>query len=39
MSSNLETEIGFAPSGDAQIYFETAGSGPPLVFLHAGSAT
>ena len=38
MSSNLETEIGFAPSSDAQIYFETAGNGAPLVFLHAGSA-
>ena len=36
MPSNLETESGFAPSGDTQIYFETAGSGPPLVFLHAG---
>jgi pimeloyl-ACP methyl ester carboxylesterase len=36
MSSNLDTESGFAPSGDTQIYFETAGSGPPLVFLHAG---
>jgi pimeloyl-ACP methyl ester carboxylesterase len=38
MSSNLETESGFAPSGDTQIYFETAGSGPALVFLHAGSS-
>ena len=37
MSSSLETQSGFAPSGDTQIYFETAGSGPPLVFLHAGS--
>jgi pimeloyl-ACP methyl ester carboxylesterase len=36
MSSSLQTENGFAPSGDTQIYFETAGSGPPLVFLHAG---
>jgi pimeloyl-ACP methyl ester carboxylesterase len=38
MSSSLETQSGFAPSGDTQIYFETAGSGPPLVFLHAGIA-
>jgi pimeloyl-ACP methyl ester carboxylesterase len=27
---------GFAPSGDASIYFECAGSGYPIVFLHAG---
>jgi 3-oxoadipate enol-lactonase len=38
MSSILETESGFAPSGDTQVYFETAGSGPPLVFVHAGVA-
>ena len=38
MSSSLETQSGFAPSGDTQIYFETAGSGPPLLFLRAGSS-
>ena len=38
MPSNFETESGFAPAGDTQIYFEAAGSGPPLVFLHAGVA-
>lgn len=38
MSSILETETGFAPSGDTLVHFETAGSGPPLVFLHAGVA-
>lgn len=27
---------GFLPFGNARIYFETAGSGRPLVFLHAG---
>ena len=36
MSSSLDTKSGFAPSSDTQIYFETAGSGPPLIFLHAG---
>ncbi len=36
MSSSLQIQSGFAPSGDTQIYFEIAGSGPPLIFLHAG---
>jgi 3-oxoadipate enol-lactonase len=29
-------QTGYAPSGGARIYFECAGSGAPLVFLHAG---
>ncbi|HTR60714.1 MAG TPA: alpha/beta hydrolase [Candidatus Binataceae bacterium] len=30
--------VGFAMSGTARLYFETAGSGAPLVFIHAGVA-
>jgi 3-oxoadipate enol-lactonase len=32
--SGLQT--GYAPSGGARIYFECAGSGAPLIFVHAG---
>jgi pimeloyl-ACP methyl ester carboxylesterase len=28
--------VGFAMSGSARLYFETAGNGAPLVFIHAG---
>lgn len=31
-----EPTAGYAPSGTAKIYFETAGAGPDLVFVHAG---
>jgi pimeloyl-ACP methyl ester carboxylesterase len=34
--SGLQT--GYAPSGGARIHFEWAGSGAPLVFLHAGAS-
>src|SRR5260370_19142732 len=27
---------GFAPADDARIYFESAGAGPAVVFIHAG---
>ncbi len=33
-ASALQT--GYAPSGGTRIYFECAGSGAPLIFLHAG---
>src|SRR5437868_14453827 len=29
---------GFAHSGNAQIYYETAGAGQPLIMIHAGVA-
>jgi pimeloyl-ACP methyl ester carboxylesterase len=29
---------GFAPSGNAQIYYEIAGAGQPLIMIHAGVA-
>ncbi len=31
-------KTGFAPADGAQIYYETAGSGPPLILIHAGVA-
>ncbi len=31
-------KTGFAPADGAQIYYETGGSGPPLMFIHAGVA-
>jgi pimeloyl-ACP methyl ester carboxylesterase len=31
-------KTGFATSDGAQIYYETEGSGPPLMFIHAGVA-
>ena len=36
MTSRSEFRSGYAPSGAANLYFETAGSGPALVFIHAG---
>ena len=36
MASRSDLVSGFAPSGEAKIYFEAAGSGAPLVFIHAG---
>ena len=36
MTSQPDLTSGYAPSGRAQLYFETAGTGDALVFLHAG---
>src|SRR5262249_52671382 len=36
MTSQPHFSSGYAPSGRAQLYFETAGTGDDLVFLHAG---
>jgi pimeloyl-ACP methyl ester carboxylesterase len=36
--STPQTTSGFAPSGNAQIYYETAGAGQPLIMIHAGVA-
>jgi pimeloyl-ACP methyl ester carboxylesterase len=36
MAPRADLASGYAPSGDARIYFETAGVGPALVFVHAG---
>jgi pimeloyl-ACP methyl ester carboxylesterase len=36
MPPRTELTKGYAPSGTAKIYFETAGAGPDLVFVHAG---
>jgi len=36
MTSQPDFSSGYAPSGRAQLYFETAGTGDALVFLHAG---
>jgi pimeloyl-ACP methyl ester carboxylesterase len=36
MPPPTETTSGYATSGVAKIYFETAGAGPDLVFVHAG---
>jgi len=36
MTTQFKPTSGYAPSGDGQIYFETAGSGRALVFIHAG---
>lgn len=33
-----ESSTGFAPINGAQLYYEIAGAGPPLVFVHAGIA-
>ena len=38
MASRSDTKSGYASSGTANLYFETAGNGPALVFLHAGVA-
>src|SRR5688572_15605859 len=34
----LQTKSGFVNSGNAQLYYETAGQGVPLVMIHAGVA-
>ena len=36
--STTEIKSGFVSIGDAKIYYETAGSGMPLVMIHAGVA-
>jgi pimeloyl-ACP methyl ester carboxylesterase len=36
MTSQPDFSSGYAPSGRARLYFETAGTGDALVFLHAG---
>jgi len=36
--STLQTKSGFVDSGNAQLYYETAGQGVPLVMIHAGVA-
>jgi pimeloyl-ACP methyl ester carboxylesterase len=36
MPSRAGITSGYAPSGSARIYFETAGAGPDLIFVHAG---
>ena len=36
MATQFKPTSGYAPSGDGKIYFETAGSGRALVFIHAG---
>ena len=36
--SSVQTEYGYAKSGEARIYYEIAGQGTPLVMIHAGVA-
>ena len=36
MSAQVKVTSGFAASGDGRIYFQAAGSGPAIVFVHAG---
>ena len=36
MPTRADFQSGYASSGDARIYFEAAGVGPDLVFVHAG---
>jgi pimeloyl-ACP methyl ester carboxylesterase len=36
MASQIQAESGYAPSGGAKLYYECAGAGPALVFVHAG---
>jgi pimeloyl-ACP methyl ester carboxylesterase len=38
MPPRTELTSGYAPSGAARIYFESAGAGPNLIFVHAGVA-
>lgn len=34
----MESKYGYIPSGNARLYYEMAGEGPGLVFIHAGVA-
>ncbi|HKM99237.1 MAG TPA: alpha/beta fold hydrolase [Candidatus Binataceae bacterium] len=36
MAPRADFVSGYAPSGEAKIYFESTGAGPALVFVHAG---
>jgi len=36
--SEINIVKGFAPSGGAQLYYETAGAGQPFIMIHAGVA-
>jgi 3-oxoadipate enol-lactonase len=36
MPTRADFQSGYASSGDAKVYFEAAGIGPSLVFVHAG---
>lgn len=36
MTTRADFESGFAPADGARIYFESAGVGPAVVFIHAG---
>ena len=36
MPTRADFQSGYASSGEARIYFEAAGAGPDLVFVHAG---
>jgi pimeloyl-ACP methyl ester carboxylesterase len=38
MSNNVPTQQGFAEVNDARLYYEVAGSGNPVVLVHAGIA-
>jgi pimeloyl-ACP methyl ester carboxylesterase len=38
VSKVTDTKTGFAPINGAQLYYETAGEGPPFVMIHAGVA-
>ena len=34
----MQTQTGLAPINGAQLYYEVAGSGQPMILLHAGVA-
>jgi pimeloyl-ACP methyl ester carboxylesterase len=36
VTTRADFKSGFAPADDARIYFESAGAGPAVVFIHAG---
>lgn len=36
MATRFDVTSGYAPSGTARIYFESVGTGPNLIFVHAG---